>query len=118
MRRIIREVWTHLKCYYYYFFFCYTYIDLSNNSIILILGASVATSETGASSIPRPGLEAKKSVTFDDGVKPGVETTASSAAAVAATNIMSSHKIRSNETDTDQVSLFKAGLIWNTLTNM
>jgi hypothetical protein len=31
---------------------------------------------------------------------------------------MSSHKIRSNEIDTDQVSLFKAGLIWQTLSNM
>ncbi|CAF0879547.1 unnamed protein product [Rotaria sp. Silwood1] len=67
---------------------------------------SISSSAVGPSSTGRQGLDHKKSVTFDDGIKPGVETAASSAAAVAATNIMSSFKIR-NETDTDQVSLFK-----------
>ncbi|CAF0764820.1 unnamed protein product [Rotaria sp. Silwood1] len=68
--------------------------------------SSISSSAVGPSSTGRQGLDHKKSVTFDDGIKPGVETAASSAAAVAATNIMSSFKIR-NETDTDQVSLFK-----------
>ncbi|CAF2393573.1 unnamed protein product [Rotaria sp. Silwood2] len=74
--------------------------------IILTLGPSTSPSAAGPSSTSRQGLEHKKSVTFDDGVKPGIETAASSAAATAATNIMSSVKIR-NETDTDQISLFK-----------
>ncbi len=100
---------THWEFYYYYFFFFFFAFSLYET----ILGILASTSETGNNSI-----EAKKSVTFDDGIKPGVETTATSAAAVAATNIMSSHKIRSNEIDTDQVSLFKAGLIWQTLSNM
>jgi hypothetical protein len=81
------------------------------NKSFLILGTSATTSETLVNSYGRQGPDHKKSVTFDDGVKPGVETTATSAATVAATNIMSSHKIRPNETDIDQVSLFKPGLI-------
>jgi hypothetical protein len=81
------------------------------NKSFFILGGSVPTSDTGTTSTSRQGLEHKKSVTFDDGVKPGVEMAASSASAAAATNIMSSHKMRVSETDTDQVSLFKPGLI-------
>lgn len=57
--------------------------------------------------IVRQGLEQKKSVTFDDGVKPGVENTAAS---IAATNIMSTHKLRTSEINPDQISSFKAGL--------
>lgn len=91
--------------------FFYTYIGLLIESIYFILGPSIGSSEPGASSLARQASEHKKSVTFDDGVKPGVETTASAAAAIAATNIMSSNKIRTNETDTDQVSLFRPGLI-------
>ncbi|CAF0914207.1 unnamed protein product [Rotaria sordida] len=69
--------------------------------------SSTSSSATVSTSTGRQGLEHKKSVTFDDGIKPGVEAAASNAAAVAATNIMSSFKVRTNETDTDQVSLFK-----------
>ncbi|CAF3840332.1 unnamed protein product [Rotaria magnacalcarata] len=70
-------------------------------------GPSISSVGTGADSRGRQALERKKSVTFHDGVKPGVETVPSMAATVAATNIMSSLKLRANETDTDQVSLFK-----------
>jgi len=79
--------------------------------IITIPGPSSSSSATGISSIGRHGSEHKKSVTFDDGVKPGVEANATAAVAIAATNIMSSHKTRINEIDTDQASLFKPGLI-------
>ncbi len=79
---------------------------------ISILGTSTS-SATGASSTARLGSEHKKSVTFDDGVRPGTETSppTSAAATVAANNIMSSHKIRSFENDADQVALFTPGLI-------
>lgn len=73
---------------------------------ILLVGTS--TNEIGVNVTVRQGLEQKKSVTFDDGVKPGVET---NAATIAATNIMSTHKIRTSEINTDQISSFKPGLI-------
>lgn len=105
----------HLKFYFALFFFFYISLALSfffSQSVNFILGPAVLSSEpSGGNSSIRQGAEHKKSVTFDDGVKPGAESTPPSAAAAAATNIMSSHKIRSNETDIDQVSLFKPGLI-------
>ena len=79
---------------------------LSDFSSSLLVGPS--TNEIGVNPIVRQGLEQKKSVTFDDGVKPGVET---NAATIAATNIMSTHKIRTSEINTDQISSFKPGLI-------
>jgi hypothetical protein len=53
-------------------------------------------------------LERKKSVTFDDGVKPGVETTASKAVA-AASLIMATQKTRTETMDTDHLTSFKPG---------
>jgi hypothetical protein len=85
------------------------------NKTFFFLATLSASSATGATSL---GSEHKKSVTFDDGVKPGVETVTSAAAAVAATNIMSLHKPRTNEVDTDQVSSFKSGLVLKVFVNI
>ncbi|CAF1161257.1 unnamed protein product [Adineta steineri] len=85
--------------------FATTSFDLSF-STLAILCPSVS-SATGINSLGRQPSEHKKSVTFDDGVKPGVDTNTSEAATIAATNIMSSNKVRTNETDTDQAFLFK-----------
>ena len=100
-----------LKNIFFLFFFLHLN-RLYAKQIISILGTSTS-SATGASSTARQGLEHKKSVTFDDGVRPGTETSppTSAAAAVAANNIMSSNKIRSFESDADQVALFTPGLI-------
>ncbi|CAF3613820.1 unnamed protein product [Adineta steineri] len=85
--------------------FATTSFDLSF-STLAILCPSIS-SATGINSLGRQPSEHKKSVTFDDGVKPGVDTNTSEAATIAATNIMSSNKVRTNETDTDQAFLFK-----------
>lgn len=80
-------------------------------SICSILRVVSASSTASANVSSRQGFEHKKSVTFDDGFKPGVEAAAASAAA-AATNIMASHKTRTNAAEVEQVSpAFKRGSI-------
>ena len=75
-----------------------------------ILGIVSASSTASANVSSRQGFEHKKSVTFDDGFKPGVEA---AAAAAAATNIMASHKTRTNAAEVEQVSpAFQRGSIW------
>ncbi|UJR35184.1 hypothetical protein I4U23_027951 [Adineta vaga] len=74
-----------------------------------MLSVSISSSTaTGTNPISRQGFEHKKSVTFDDGVKPGEQIpTSTTAGAAAASNIMSIHKIRTNENDTEQSTSFK-----------
>lgn len=79
---------------------------------MLIIGPSNSSIGAGSDSSGRQGSEQKKSVTFHDGVKPGTETTSSNAVAAASNNIMSSVKLPTNEVETDQISLFKPGLIY------
>ena len=86
--------------------FLYARLDTDNSITRLILGSPTSSSAIGTSPTHRQRFEHKKSVTFNDGVKPGIEANTSTASAIAATNNMSSH-----ETDIDQVSLFKPGLI-------
>ena len=84
-----------------------TFISLALvlRSVSSILGIVSASSTASASVTTRTGLEHKKSVTFDDGFKPGVE-----AAAAAATNIMASNKTRTNGAEVEQISsAFKRG---------
>ena len=91
------------------FHFRYLHYNLSHEYIIITLGSANSTLVSTTTSTDRQGSERRKTVTFDDGVKPGVETTTS--AATATTNIMSSFKTRANDTDTDQISLFRPGSI-------
>ncbi|CAF0781505.1 unnamed protein product [Adineta ricciae] len=70
-----------------------------------------AAAATGINSVGRQGSEHKKSVTFDDGIKPGDQvptSTVAAAATVATNNILSAHKTRTNENDPNQATLFKS----------